>query len=31
MILLNNRWSDYERARRQARRNEMLRYILFAK
>ena len=30
MILLNDRWSDYERARRQARRNEMLRYILFA-
>ena len=30
MILLNDRWSDYERARRRARRAELLRYILLA-
>ena len=30
MILLNDRWSDYERARRQARRNELLRWLAFS-
>ena len=30
MILLNDRWKDYERARRRARQYETLRYILLA-
>ncbi len=30
MILLNDRWRDYERARRRTRRNELLRYVLVA-
>lgn len=29
MILLDDRWACYERARRRARRNELLRLIAF--